>query len=98
MAAASGAARARRPTTGHSRPSALVGRLLSDFVFCTGRYDSGDWDSAPSLPANLIDSIARYTSIAVAPSGAIVSLASEQILEFPLVYMTGHQPFRFTEA
>jgi hypothetical protein len=72
--------------------------MMSDFVFCTGRYESGDWDSAPSLPANLIDSIARYTGIAVAPSGAIVPLGSEAILEYPLVYMTGHLPFRFSEA
>jgi len=76
----------------------MVGRLMSDFIFCTGRYDSGDWDSAPSLPANLVDSIARYTSIAVAPSGAIVPLASDAILEYPLVYLTGHLPFRFSEA
>ena len=71
---------------------------MSDFIFCTGRYESGDWDSAPSLPANLIDSIARYTSIAVAPSGSIVPLSSESILEYPLVYLTGHLPFRFSEA
>src|SRR5258706_2540327 len=76
----------------------MVGRLMSDFIFCTGRYESGDWDSAPSLPANLVDSIARYTSIAVAPSGAIVPLASDAILEYPLVYLTGHLPFRFSEA
>jgi hypothetical protein len=31
---------------------------MSDFIFCTGQYDSGDWDSAPTLPANIIDSIA----------------------------------------
>ncbi len=72
--------------------------MISDFVFCTGRYESGDWDSAPSLPANLIDSVARYTGIAVAPSGAIVPVGSEAILEYPLVYMTGHLPFRFTDA
>src|SRR5258705_3836282 len=71
---------------------------MSDFVFCTGQYDSGDWDSAPILPANLIDSVARYTSIAVAPSGAIVPLASDAILEYPFVYLTGHLPFRFSEA
>jgi hypothetical protein len=68
------------------------------FVFCTGQYDSGDWDSAPDLPSNLIDSVARYTSIAVAPSGAIVPLASDAIFEYPLVYLTGHLPFRFSEA
>jgi hypothetical protein len=71
---------------------------MSDFVFCTGQYDSGDWDSAPTLPANLIDSIARYTSIAVAPAGVIVPLSSESILEYPFVYLTGHLPFRWSEA
>jgi hypothetical protein len=76
----------------------MVGRLMSDFVFCTGQYASGDWDSAPILPANLIDSVARYTSIAVAPSGAIVPLSSDAILEYPFVYLTGHLPFRFSEA
>lgn len=71
---------------------------MSEFVFCTGRYESGDWDSAPVLPANIIDSVARYTAIRVAPSGAIVPLASDAILDYPLVYMTGHLPFRFSEA
>src|SRR5688500_16525888 len=71
---------------------------MSDFVFCTGQYDSGDWDSAPTLPANIIDSIARYTSIEVAPSGAIVPLSSDAIFEHPFVYLTGHLPFRFSDA
>ncbi len=72
--------------------------MTDAFVFCTGQYDSGDWDSAPSLPANLIDSVARYTSISVAPSGVNVPLSSETLLEYPLVYLTGHLPFRFSEA
>ena len=76
----------------------MVGRLVSEFVFCTGRYESGDWDSAPTVPANLIDSIARYTEISTAPAGVIVALSSERILDFPFVYLTGHLPFRFTEA
>lgn len=71
---------------------------MSEFTFCTGRYDSGDWDSAPTLPANLIDSVARYTNIAVAPSAVIVPLSSPRILAYPLVYLTGHLPFRFSEA
>lgn len=71
---------------------------MSRFVFCTGQYDSGDWDSAPLVPANLIDSVARYTSIAVAPVAAIVPLASAAILDFPLVYLTGHLPVRFSAA
>ena len=47
---------------------------MSDFTFCTVQYDSGDWDSAPLVPANLIDSVARYTSISVAPTGVTVPM------------------------
>lgn len=71
---------------------------MSEFVFCTGQYSSGDWDSAPTVPANLIDSVARYTGIPVAPSGVVVPLSSARILGYPLVYLTGHLPFRFSET
>ncbi len=69
---------------------------MSDFVFATAQYESGDWDSALQLPANIIDTIARYTSIDVAPTGVIVPLASPQLHRYPLVYLTGHLPVRFT--
>ncbi|MCA0376862.1 MAG: DUF4159 domain-containing protein [Gemmatimonadetes bacterium] len=66
------------------------------FVFATAQYDSGDWDSAPMVPANVIDAIARYTSLPVAPQGVVVPLASEAVFEYPLLYLTGHLPVRFT--
>ena len=68
------------------------------FVFATVQYESGDWDSAPLVPANVIDSVARYTSIDVAPQGVVVPLASRDLLRYPLAYLTGHLPVRFTEA
>ena len=71
---------------------------MSPFVFCTAQYESGDWDSAPLVPPNIIDTIARYTSIDVAPTGVIVPLASDDLLRYPLVYLTGHLPVRFTDA
>ncbi len=70
---------------------------MSPFVFATAQYESGDWESAPLVPANIIDTIARYTSIDVAPAGVIVPLASADLLRYPLVYLTGHLPLRFTE-
>ncbi len=70
---------------------------MNEFVFATVQYESGDWDSAPLVPANIIDSIARYTDIPVAPTGRIVPLASEEAMRYPLLYMTGHLPVRFTE-
>ncbi len=68
------------------------------FVFATAQYESGDWDSAPTLPANLIDSVARYTSLPVAPQGVAVALASDDALRYPLLFLTGHLPVRFTPA
>ena len=59
---------------------------MSDFVFATAQYDSGDWDSAPLLPANVIDSVARYTAIDVAPTGVIVPLSAPALFRYPLVY------------
>jgi hypothetical protein len=69
---------------------------VSPFTFATAQYESGDWDSAPLVPANIIDSIARYTTIEVNPAGVIVPLASVDLLRYPLVYLTGHLPVRFT--
>ena len=71
--------------------------LAGEFVFATAQYESGDWDSAPLVPANLIDTVARYTSIPVAPRGVIVALSSEDLLRYPFVWLTGHLPVRFTQ-
>jgi hypothetical protein len=71
---------------------------VSDFVFATAQYESGDWDSAPLVPPNIIDTVARYTAIDVAPTGVIVSLASDDLLRYPFVWLTGHLPVRFTEG
>jgi len=69
---------------------------MAPFVFATAQYESGDWDSAPLVPANIIDSVARYTDIPVRPQGVIVPLGSEAALQYPLLYLTGHLPVRFT--
>lgn len=71
---------------------------MSDFVFATAQYESGDWDSAPLLPSNIIDTIARYTDIPVAPTGVVVPLGTDAMLRYPLLYLTGHLPVRFTDA
>ena len=71
---------------------------MSEFVFATAQYESGDWDSAPLVPANIIDSIARYTSIRVAPTGVVVALSSADAFRYPFLFLTGHLPVRFTEA
>jgi hypothetical protein len=67
-----------------------------DFVFATAQYESGDWDSAPLVPPNITDSIARYTAIPVAATGVVVELGAAALFRYPLVFLTGHLPVRFT--
>jgi len=72
--------------------------VTAEFVFATAQYDSGDWDSAPLVPANIIDTIARYTEINVAPTGVVAPLSDARMLRYPFLYLTGHLPVRFTDA
>jgi hypothetical protein len=78
--------------------AALAEALHQPFVFATLRYRSGNWDSAPLVPQNLIHSLAQYTDVAVAPEGVVVDLASEEIFRYPVLYLTGHLPVRFSDA
>jgi hypothetical protein len=71
-------------------------RLPGEFVFATARYESGNWDSAPLVPTNLVHSLAQYTGIAVAPEGVYVDLGSPLVFRHPFLFLTGHLPVRFT--
>ena len=66
------------------------------FVFATLRYESGNWDSAPLVPQNLIHSLALYTDLPVEPEGVVVDLSSPEIFHYPVLYLTGHLPVRFS--
>ena len=70
----------------------------SEFVFATAQYESGDWDSAPLVGPNLLDSLVRYTSLRVSTTPVVVPLSSRDVLRYPFLYMTGHLPVRFTDA
>jgi hypothetical protein len=70
---------------------------MSQFVFATAKYASGDWESAPSLPESVIDAVVRYTTIDIAPTGVYVDLWSHELFNYPFVWMTGHLPVRFTD-
>lgn len=72
--------------------------VTNEFIFATAQYESGDWDSAPLVGVNLLDSVVRYTSLKVSPTPVVVSLASSDVMRFPFLYLTGHLPVRFTDA
>jgi len=71
---------------------------MEPFVFATVRYRSGNWDSAPLVPANLIHSLAQYTDVPVDPEGVVVDLESPELFRYPFLFLTGHIPVHFTEA
>jgi hypothetical protein len=79
-------------------PSADQGRpRASEFVFARLRYDSGDWDYNPKVAANVLNSVVEYTSIRVFAEEVVISAASEDLLSFPFIFMTGHKLVRFTQ-
>lgn len=76
----------------------MVSPSRSEFVWATAQYESGDWDSAPLVGPNIIDSLVRYTALRVSPTPVIVALSSTDCLRYPFLFLTGHLPVRFTEA
>jgi hypothetical protein len=68
----------------------------SEFVFARLRYDSGDWDYNPKVAANVLNSVVEYTNIRVFPEEVVITAASDELLSFPFLFMTGHKLVRFS--
>ncbi len=69
---------------------------MKPFTFATGIYSSGDWESASLVPANVIDVLAKYTTLPLTPTGVNIRLDSPELFEYPFVFLTGHLPVFFT--
>jgi len=83
----------------HASPAALRPlSAVSGFTFARLRYASGNWDADPKMPTNLLNSLVEYTSIRVDPNERVVDLHSEQLGDYPFVYLTGNKLVRFTPA
>jgi hypothetical protein len=67
------------------------------FTFARLRYGSGNWDADPKMPSNLLNSLVEYTSIRIDPNERIVDVGSDQLTDYPFVYLTGNKMVRFTE-
>ena len=78
-------------------PTARQGRPRgSEFVFARLRYESGDWDYNPKVAANVLNSVLEYTTIPVYPEEVVIDPASDELLAFPFLFMTGHKLVRFS--
>jgi hypothetical protein len=63
------------------------------------RYEGGgDWYVSPSAITNLLSEIRERTGIPVATREAVVDLRSPTLVDYPLLYMTGHGNVSFTPA
>ncbi len=65
--------------------------------FAAVRY-SGSWDVNPAIQNSLLSGIKDNTSIEVDYKPYAVTLDDKKIGNFPLLFMTGHYDFQFSEA
>jgi len=60
------------------------------FTFARVRYSSGNWDTDPRMPSNLLNALTERTLLRIDHKEHIVALDSEELLSFPFAYMTGN--------
>ncbi len=66
------------------------------FTFTRLQYASGNWDVDQRMPANLLHSLAEYTTIDLDPRERVVPLASTGVFDARFAYMAGHRLVEFT--
>ena len=84
----------------HSQP-VTVTSLTDPETFTVARLKyggGGDWYWGPSALPNLLRYIKENTSIPVSENEVRVSLADDDLFNYPFLYMTGHGNVFFTEA
>ena len=61
------------------------------------KYDGGgDWYSNPSSLPNLMRFVREHTGITTSDEQEVVSISSEELFDYPVVYMNGHGNVFFT--
>jgi hypothetical protein len=67
------------------------------FTFARIKYTSGNWDIDQRMPANVLNSLLEYTTIALSPEEKIVELSSKDIFKYPFCYLSGHKLVQFNQ-
>ncbi|MFC1528865.1 DUF4159 domain-containing protein [Candidatus Latescibacterota bacterium] len=79
-------------------PSGFSGFSAEKFTIARLKYaGGGDWYSNPSSLPNLMRFVRENTSIPVSEEEAVVSISSEELFKYPVVYMNGHGNVLFTQ-
>ena len=59
---------------------------------------SGGWNAAPRALHNLLSAISREAGLRVSTDQREVSLADDQVFEYPMLFMHGRNAFHFSDA
>ncbi|MFD2246855.1 DUF4159 domain-containing protein [Pontibacter ruber] len=70
---------------------------MPPFTFVRLQYRSGNWDTDPRMPSNLLHSLIEYTTVKVAEQEKVVALESTEIFNYPFCYMSGHRLVQFNQ-
>jgi hypothetical protein len=76
-----------------------LSKSASQFRIARLKYSGGgDWYNDPSCEPNLLRFIRQNSNIDVNPEYIWVDIASDDIFNYPFLFMTGHGNIEFTEA
>src|SRR5579884_86342 len=76
-----------------------INKTGSQFRIARLKYAGGsDWYNGPSEEPNLLRFVRQNTNIDVAPEYTWVDLASDDIFNYPFLFMTGHGNVSFSET
>jgi hypothetical protein len=76
-----------------------LSKSASQFRIARLKYSGGgDWYNDPSSEPNLLHFIRQNSNIDVNPEYIWVDIASDDIFNYPFLFMTGHGNIEFTEA
>ncbi len=70
---------------------------MARFTFVRLQYRSGNWDTDPRMPSNLLHSLIEYTTVQVNEQEKVVSLDSAELYQYPFSYLSGHRLVQFNQ-
>ncbi|MHA6246306.1 DUF4159 domain-containing protein [Pontibacter sp. CAU 1760] len=70
---------------------------MQPFTFVRLQYRSGNWDTDPRMPSNILHSLIQYTTVKVAEQEKVISLESAELFKYPFSYMSGHKLVQFNQ-
>lgn len=70
---------------------------MQPFTFVRLQYRSGNWDTDPRMPSNLLHSLIQYTTVPVNEQEKVVALESSELFKYPFSYLSGHKLVQFNQ-